>query len=234
MQLPDVHHLVLALCFHFPLVREMQPLHKAIAQQGAAFHFPLVREMQRFRHQSHHLRQIFISRLYARCNCYRQFVQSRVGFFISRLYARCNASPRSIRACFVFSFPACTRDATFSTGESPMIERFSFPACTRDATSRRAHQRLYHNFHFPLVREMQLYGKKATKHAEGQSFLREPRFSRPASRNFPWASSMFGAGSRKQEQQKSRAFSRFPISPEQYDKHQEYTERKHHDTSFRE
>ena len=81
---------------------------------------------------------------------------------------------------------------------------------------------------------MQLYGKKATKHAEGQSFLREPRFSRPASRNFPWASSMFGAGSRKQEQQKSRAFSRFPISPEQYDKHQEYTERKHHDTSFRE
>ena len=25
MQLPDVHHLVLALCFHFPLVREMQP-----------------------------------------------------------------------------------------------------------------------------------------------------------------------------------------------------------------
>ena len=90
------------------------------------------------------------------------------------------------------------------------------------------------DFHFPLVREMQLYGKKATKHAEGQSFLREPRFSRPASRNFPWASSMFGAGSRKQEQQKSRAFSRFPISPEQYDKHQEYTERKHHDTSFRE
>lgn len=89
-------------------------------------------------------------------------------------------------------------------------------------------------FHFPLVREMQLYGKKATKHAEEQSFLREPRFSRPASRNFPWASSMFGAGSRKQEQQKSRAFSRFPISPEQYDKHQEYTERKHHDTSFRE
>ena len=92
----------------------------------------------------------------------------------------------------------------------------------------------FESFHFPLVREMQLYGKKATKHAEGQSFLREPRFSRPASRNFPWASSMFGAGSRKQEQQKSRAFSRFPISPEQYDKHQEYTERKHHDTSFRE
>ena len=125
MQLPDVHHLVLALCFHFPLVREMQQ-NQALSSGGRAI------------------------------------------------------------------------------------------------------------FHFPLVREMQQNRKKATKHAEGQSFLREPRFSRPASRNFPWASSMFGAGSRKQEQQKSRAFSRFPISPEQYDKHQEYTERKHHDTSFRE
>ena len=115
-----------------------------------------------------------------------------------------------------------------------LMAGFSFPACTRDATCSSRRWTAAQSFHFPLVREMQLYGKKATKHAEGQSFLREPRFSRPASRNFPWASSMFGAGSRKQEQQKSRVFSRFPISPEQYDKHQEYTERKHHDTSFRE
>ena len=131
----------------------------------------------------------------------------------------------------LFSFPACTRDATPTSQNLRGSRPFSFPACTRDATLTML---LIKVFHFPLVREMQLYGKKATKHAEGQSFLREPRFSRPASRNFPWASSMFGAGSRKQEQQKSRAFSRFPISPEQYDKHQEYTERKHHDTSFRE
>ena len=133
--------------------------------------------------------------------------------FISRLYARCNYYRATEITYHGFSFPACTRDATRARRPRPS----SRP-----------------RFHFPLVREMQLYGKKATKHAEGQSFLREPRFSRPASRNFPWASSMFGAGSRKQEQQKSRAFSRFPISPEQYDKHQEYTERKHHDTSFRE
>ena len=134
----------------------------------------------------------------------------------------------------VFHFPLVREMQQLYCGLRVGDAFFHFPLVREMQHMQTSQQYYVLAFHFPLVREMQLYGKKATKHAEGQSFLREPRFSRPASRNFSWASSMFGAGSRKQEQQKSRAFSRFPISPEQYDKHQEYTERKHHDTSFRE
>ena len=77
--------------------------------------------------------------------------------FISRLYARCNIQYLAVSLVMLFSFPACTRDATivltgWQTKDSifhfPLVREmqrrnrirnfadlvFSFPACTRDAT----------------------------------------------------------------------------------------------------
>ena len=56
----------------------------------------------------------------------------------------------------MFSFPACTRDATAPQGHRPTGGSFSFPACTRDATSwTGVCIGIRVLFHFPLVREMQ-------------------------------------------------------------------------------
>ena len=100
------------------------------------FHFPLVREMQ---HEPDDGLCLF-------------------HVFISRLYARCNIQYLAVSLVMLFSFPACTRDATivltgWQTKDSifhfPLVREmqrrnrirnfadlvFSFPACTRDATA---------------------------------------------------------------------------------------------------
>ena len=100
--------------------------------------------------------------------------------FISRLYARCNTSPTTAYVYFTFSFPACTRDATFNIWPYLSLCCFHFPlvremqpSCSPAGKRRTPFfiSRLYARcnaaiafvisliwcFHFPLVREMQLH-----------------------------------------------------------------------------
>ena len=81
------------LCFHFPLVREMQQYTIHLYEATDDFHFPLVREMQRRRphdpcdYLTFHFPLVremqLLTHGYTLQNC----------VFISRLYARCNHAP---------------------------------------------------------------------------------------------------------------------------------------------
>ena len=106
------------------------------------FHFPLVREMQ---HEPDDGLCLF-------------------HVFISRLYARCNLEGIKDDTVYLFSFPACTRDATSlagwrSKGTVVFISRL-YARCNRE---RRADAPPPSCFHFPLVREMQPASYKAKR-----------------------------------------------------------------------
>ena len=127
------------------------------------FHFPLVREMQHEPDDGLCLFHVFISRLYARCNI-QYLAVSLVMLFISRLYARCNLEGIKDDTVYLFSFPACTRDATSlagwrSKGTVVFISRL-YARCNRE---RRADAPPPSCFHFPLVREMQPASYKAKR-----------------------------------------------------------------------
>ena len=63
----------------------------------------------------------------------------------------------SVHHAIIFSFPACTRDATKSSPVVGCVCHFHFPL-VREMQRRRPHDPCdYLTFHFPLVREMQQY-----------------------------------------------------------------------------
>ena len=77
--------------------------------------------------------------------------------FISRLYARCNTSPTTAYVYFTFSFPACTRDATFNIWPYLSLCCFHFPLVREMQLHQQWQSQARIHFHFPPVREMQLF-----------------------------------------------------------------------------
>ena len=188
------------LLFHFPLVRDATSRCSSSCF-GSMFSFPACTRDATSYLEASIDDNIFISRLYARCNdmmerwtrgelCFhfplvREMQLKPPGkptlvLFISRLYARCNTSPTTAYVYFTFSFPACTRDATFNIWPYLSLCCFHFPlvremqpSCSPAGKRRTPFfiSRLYARcnaaiafvisliwcFHFPLVREMQLH-----------------------------------------------------------------------------
>ena len=127
MQRGNLPFLSRAISFHFPLVREMQLSSPSSPMGTSRFSFPAC------------------TRDATQCLEY----QRRKEVFISRLYARCNRGRALPSRLLRFSFPACTRDATRIFVNASIAVAFSFPACTRDATRLQLAARRDGSFSFP-------------------------------------------------------------------------------------
>ena len=129
------------MCFHFPLMREMQPSPRGRRNsQGAAFISRLCARCNLDRQHRMDVRVLSFP-AYARdatakarcCHSSRRTTKTRRAPFISRLRARCNVKPPG----------------------KPTLVPLSFPAYARDATWRNQTTLKSIPFHFPLMREMQ-------------------------------------------------------------------------------